>query len=238
MFRTSSRLIALVLFALPTFSAWAYLPLRYSPLDAYVHNKPGSGPKQVVVVRDGKVQATANLEYNSNGLLAKETYTNASGQTGGTTVYIYDGHRLVQEKTIDAKGKLSALKEFAYSAEGLSLMRVKDGSGNMLVEQRYVLKGGRIVQATQSVGGEEHFRLEYATHGPTLLKVLRDDGKEIGRITFTYKNGKVAERIRKQREQEERCRYEYDGQGRVTSYIYEETNAGKWREVKRVRLVY
>ena len=228
---------ALLLLA-PLSHVGAYLPLRYSPLDAYVRGARGRGPAKVTVRNGSRVLATAVLSYDSSGRLSKEVYTNPAGRGGGTTTYSYQGTQLVREETRDAKGALTNVKEFTYVSGGLDLMRVRDPGGATLIEQRFTTRGGRILQARQVVGGDERFALEYTGDRPVLLRVMREDGKEIGRISYSYVGGLVSERIRLQGERKERCRYLYDKQGRLESYVYEEPNGKGWKEVKRIEFSY
>ena len=217
----------------------AYLPLRYSPLDAYVQGAVGRGPTKVTVRQGSKIVATAQLSYDASGRLSKETYEGATGAAGGTTTYVYQAKRLVREETRNAKGTLTNVKEFSYAAGGLDLMRVRDPAGAVLIEQRFTSRDGRILQAKQVTGGEESFRLEYKGERPVLLRVMREDGKEIGRITYRYgSRGQVEERLRIQGDRTERCRYIYDSRGRLLAYVYEEPEKKGWKEVRRIEFSY
>ncbi len=232
-------LIVPALLAGPFTGLGAYLPLRYSPLDSYVERPAAGGPKKVLVREAGKVIATAILEYDSTGRLLKEVYQRAEGRGSGTTLYIYDGTRLAREETRDAKGVVTTVKEFAYGSGGLDRMLVRDPAGTTLIEQRFTSRQGKIQQAKQVIGGDEQFLLEYTDGRPTLLRVLRDDGKEIGRIAYRYgAGGRVEERIREQGDRKERCRYTYDRTGRLDAYVYEEPQGKGWKEIRRIELVY
>ena len=240
-FFSVSRIVSgLAVFIFFSSSLLAYMPGRYSPLDQFVLRNSKERPTSLSVVINGQQVQVARFYYNNSGRLTREVYAGKDGITQGQTKYNYKDGKLIGESLYNKKEELVENRVFSYDRHGLIAMRVFNKDKQLIINQFINSEKNRIISGRQVNGKQtDRFFIRYEKNRPVLMKVLREDGKLISKVTFTYsKSGALKERIRDQNDSLSRCVYKYQAGGKLESYSYYTKVEGKWVLTKTLVLNY
>ncbi|MCB1306842.1 MAG: hypothetical protein KDK30_01620 [Leptospiraceae bacterium] len=221
---------------------WAYQPLAWSPLDAYIAGTGETAGPRALEVRDaeGQIIETARFQYDGAGHLVREEYFDARNVSQGFSQYEYAGGRLVKEILRNASAVELVRKEFEYDSNGrLNTMSVFNKDGERIQTQTYTYSSEHIVSGTEQNSGEQlRFLVSYNADRPREI-AIKDGEATISEISILYdEQGRVSQRIRKQPNQTNRFVYDYDNQNRVTGYEYQHASGDDWVTNKVARFVY
>lgn len=161
---------------------------------------------------DGSPMQDIRYEYDLKGNLARMTSYNGNRVlTQCTYTYDHSGNRLM-ESEFGSGGELLSRIAYTYDTEGVLTAEVyylEDGSVSHRYD--YIYDGdGRLTEKVQSAGDAVSFRTVY-TYNP---------------------DGTPAEEVRSRRDGSvtSRTEYQYDGAGRPTKTLYDNTGEGYWVE--------
>ena len=233
---------------------WAYQPLQWSPINAYILKEQSrNGPRGIKVLDPkGELIAKTLYEYNSSGRVVKEIYYNAKAQKTGYSEYRYKDGLLREERLLDLSGKVFSITRFFYDPQSklksLKIYGVK-GKGEkkeLKLEQNYYYSGKRLTGGIEIIGGKERQRNSFQIfYEGEKVKRLLFHAKGIGKILeiiYHYdKEQKLRERVRHifLEKKVSRCIYHYDEREELKEYKYRNKGAGgKWRDERHVILLY
>ena len=101
----------LVLLFIFSHQLYAYTPGKWSHIDKYILGLSKNGPyKEIVKNPKGEIIFTAEYEYDKDGFLIKEKYTDNNNQSNGETQYTYEKGRLTKEELFTSKQELQEKK--------------------------------------------------------------------------------------------------------------------------------
>lgn len=131
----------------------------------------------------------AEYEYNSDGKLISETYSDKEGKGDGKTTFRYTDGLVSSEEVYDNGGHLVERKDFQFKGRALKKMNIKDGEGRLLIVYSIESDGEGNVFAAEGKNLEtkdnESFRFQMDPKRPNVqIQYLTDDKKrDSGRFT-------------------------------------------------------
>lgn len=230
----------LILFAALPGQLFAYQPVKWNPLDTYIAEGKKDGPKSMTVLDgSGKELQKAIYEYTESGRLVREKYFK-DGKADGETLYRYENGKLVEERLVDAAGKLVERQVFLYDSDGLISIEVQDNSGKILLRNVFERKSSQIVGGLEiSSETSDRYRLKYEGERLVEVTVLDDQGQSLSTVAYLYDTkGRLTERKKIQNENQSRCVVDYNGHDRIKSYRYLNQEGTKWVTEKQFLLSY
>ena len=216
-----------------------YNPARWSPLAPYIVEDGHSGPT-LIVARNEKDEITekALLKYDERGRLIEEVYYDANGDKKGRTVFEYEGGLPVSEKLYDKADKLLSSEVRTYRSQKLYSINYLDASGSSTLTHTFSYAPNQI-KGTEKAGKDtDSFTIEL-NQGQIQKVHFGTSQDEIAKIDFEYnKAGHLILRTRTSAGATERCRHEYDSNGRLKSYTYEIKSGDRWVKSRSLELKY
>lgn len=136
-----------------------------------------------------------NYEYNPQGQLIKKEIRDEDGELGESTVYVYDGEKLLQETSYDEEGKMTEDIEIEYNEAGQAVIRHEyrpldkvpfrfdfeyDEQGNRNVVKRFN-SSGKILERISFVYDDKGRTLQMKEETPTSTRIHDYHFDEFGR---------------------------------------------------------
>lgn len=218
----------------------AYQPIRYSPLDVYVLNPNGKGPRSLQIYNSRGVKTkTAHMQYDARGRLLKEIFFDSKGKKEGESRFVYTDAGPVKEELYNASGKLLTIKVFTYQGKQIKEMRVLDTEGRLELRQTFRYKHARLIAGQESNGtGMLKFSVSYANQRPTRIEIRNDTNRVLSSIQYSYDSkGILLERTRKQSGSTHKFIYTYSA-GKVAYYELLELTRDGWRKIRKIQYIY
>lgn len=229
-----------------SFPILGYTPGKWSHKDAYLFKKIKKVPsKEIVRNGEGQVVYVAEYEYNSDGKLITETYSDKEGKGDGKTSFRYTDGLLSSEEVYDNGGHLVERKDFQFKGRSLKKMNVKDGEGRLLIVYSIESDGEGNVFAAEGKNLEtkdnESFRFQIDPKHPNVqIQYLTDDKKKgLGEIHFKFDaKGNLVEREFFQGETRRVHKLKYKADGSLETHSFHVKQGDNWILEKTHVLVY
>ena len=118
-------------------------------------------------------------------------------------------------------------------------MKIYDEKRQLVIDRTYTRSGRNVLKGQDMVGeNKDMFLIRYKRNKPQTMSIQKEDGKEIGRVTFIYRGRRIVSRIREHNGDRYKCTYRYNRRGKIVAYSYYIMANGKWVLTKTLRLIY
>jgi antitoxin component YwqK of YwqJK toxin-antitoxin module len=225
-------------------SVFAYNPGKWSHLDKYVMGLEKNGPKQETVKNaEGKIIYKASYEYDEEGRLIKEVYTDGSGAPDGETVYQYDKNRVISEQLFSKQG-LQEKKIFKYNSKGdLKEIIIYNAEG------KEILRCIVTYMWNEQVGeGEikwikdkesEYFSTKRESATVYNQEIFDTKKKSVANVKYILdSNGKIIKRENVQSNTKRMSEIQYSPDGKISSFNFSVYQENEWKAIKTHELQY
>jgi YD repeat-containing protein len=101
----------------------------------YTYDGDGNKLTQVILNQDGTVSWETLYTYAKNGLLRESNRFHSDGRLEERYMYKYEGNRKVEEKSIDAEGKVRWVTKYEYDKHGNPTGRVDEDKCFLMPEE-------------------------------------------------------------------------------------------------------
>ncbi|MCZ8341619.1 MAG: hypothetical protein O9301_01185 [Leptospira sp.] len=236
----------LIFFLCSVFAVWGYTPGKWSHKDIYIFQKNKKGPsKEIVRNNEGTVIYVAEYQYNEEGKLEIETYSDKEGKGDGKTIYRYTESRISSEDVYDEQGTLITQKGFLYKGSTLKKVTIKSLEDKATVTYNLETNNEGNVIAGDSRSNEskdvDSFRFSLDPKRPNvqIQKFLDEKNKTLGEILFKYDaKGQLVEREFLQGENKRVHKLKYRPDGLLDSHSFHVKQGESWILEKTHVLVY
>lgn len=236
----------LIFFLCSFFVVWGYTPGKWSHKDVYIFQKNKKGPsKEIVRNNEGTVIYVAEYQYNEDGRLELETYSDKEGKADGKTIYRYTEGRISSEDVYDDKGNLNSQKSFQYKGNLLKKVTIKLPEDKTSVTYTLETDNEGNVIAGESRSNESkdidlfRFSLDPKRPNVQIQKFLDEKNKTLGEIHFKYDaKGQLVEREFFQGENKRVHKLKYRPDGLLDSHSFHVKQGDSWILEKTHVLVY
>ncbi|MCB1141285.1 MAG: hypothetical protein H7A24_01150 [Leptospiraceae bacterium] len=226
-------------------SVFSYTPGKWSPMDKNLMGYERFGPKEEVVKNsEGKIVYTARYEYNEEGKLIKETYTNSEGKEDGRTLYDYVNGKLNSEEIHDQNG-LQERRVFKYSFNGELKEIILYGTGGEEKQRCKVVHMKEELITEAVIRWKEHKETEYfnmkkdPNENVWVQDIMDEKKKNMGTVRYIFDDsGKLIRRENVQNSYRRASEIKYDSSGKIIEFSYSVLDAGNWKVLKTHHLVY
>lgn len=239
--RNPLRIILVALLAGCAAPVFAFQPVRWAPMDAYILKPIPGGPKSVQVLSPkGTLLSSARFVYNGAGRLIEERFSGSDGATGGSNYYKYEEGLLKEERLVGADNKVISRTKFIYKKQQLVGMEQFDRDHKLISRQDYTYRDGVIIRGVETTGAQkDQFQLEYRDQKQITLTVKSSKHGRLAYIVYKYdEQGRIKQRVRESFGNFSRCDYVYDAQGRIEAYAYYNRINGNWKREKKLKYSY
>ncbi|MDF3820925.1 hypothetical protein P3G55_13495 [Leptospira sp. 96542] len=236
----------LVFFTLLSLPLLGYSPGKWSHKDTYLFKKHKTGPnKEIVRNSEGQVVYVAEYEYNEDGKMTQEIYSDKEGKGDGKTIFRYTDGILSSEEIYDQTGTLIEKKTFQYKGNVLRKMVVKSSSGHE--EITYTLQtdtDGNVISGEGRAPGSKEIEAFKFTQDPKktniqIQNLLDDKGRSLGEVRFKYDGkGNLVEREFLQGSVHRIHKLKYRSDGNLESHSFHVKQGENWLLEKTHVLVY
>lgn len=222
-------------------------PGKWSHMDRYVLGYEKNGPvKEIVRNTEGKVTYIAEYDYDSEGKLVKEKYSDKDGKSDGETIFIYEKNKVVAEELYNSEKVLKEKRKYKYNSNGgLAEIDLYSGEGKLLVKSIIHSFSNGLVTEAETVWAEnketESFAIKKDEKLPNVYnQSIFDDNKKLtAEVKYTYdKNGKLQQRENLQGNQIRLNKLSYNGLGKLDSFSFHVKQGEKWNLLKTHHLIY
>lgn len=237
------KIIFALLILLST-SIYSYNPGKWSPLDKYVMGLEKNGPKKEIVKNgEGQIIYTASYEYDEEGRLSKEVYTDSGGGADGETIYQYEKNRIISEELFSKQG-LQEKKIFKYTVKGdLKEIIVYGADGKEIV--RCIVNS---MWNEQIADGEikwikdkesEYFSMKKESATVFNQEILDTKKKQVATVRYILDtSGRLIKRENIQTNTKRMSEIQYQENGKVKSFSFSVFVDNDWKTVKTHELEY
>lgn len=227
-------------------SLFAINPGKWSYLDKFVIGDEKFGPSgETVANAEGKVVYSAKYEYNTEGKLVKETYTNEAGEFDGELNYIYENGRVISEELLDKEKELKEKKTYSYLLNSiLKEINISRGEGKDYIKCKVLAMDKDLITNAETTRLEEkiteHFIIKKDSKDPNNFsqEVYEEKKKLISSIKFFFSEGKLMKRESVQGNLKRMQTFEYDEKGRLIRFTFHVKQNEDWIPVKTHTYTY
>ncbi len=237
----------LILFLIGFFSNFAYTPGKWSVFDKYSLGSEKNGPTaETVKNKSDQVLYSATYEYDSNGKLSSEKYTNSKGEPDGNTKYTYENNKLIKEELFSAAGDLVESKNFYYNLKDtLKEVKINLVSSGKTIRYRIFSMNKDFTNECETRWEDENTVESFSTKKDILeenvwiQEVFDERKKQIGEIKFFYdKDKRLLKRENSQASQKRLQTFAYGENGKLISFAFHVKQDENWLLIKTHYLSY
>jgi hypothetical protein len=224
----------------------AYTPGKWSYKDQFTLYKGAKGPsKEIIRNGEGIVTYVAEYEYDEDGRLVQETYSDKEGKSDGRTRFVYKDGLLVAEESYGANDVLVEKKEFFYKTQYLKKLTTRSGDGSILIQYNLTTdKDGSVISGegkSAEANDIEAFKFSIDPKRPNVqIQTLLDDKKKaLGEVHFKFDaKGNLVEREFFQGEARRVHKLKYRSDGLLESFSFHVKQGESWVVDKTHTLFY
>lgn len=226
---------------------FAFTPGKWSHMDRYVLGFEKNGPiKEIVRNTEGKVTYTAEYEYDSEGKLVKEKYSDKDGKSDGETIFIYEKNKVTVEELYNSEKALKERKKYKYNSNGdLNEIELYSGEGKLLVKSKIHSLSNGLVTEAETVWADNKETESFAIKKDDKVQnvfnqsIFDDKKKLTAEVKYTYdKNGKLQQRENFQGNQLRLNKLTYNNIGKLDNFSFHVKQGDKWSLLKTHYLLY
>lgn len=226
---------------------FSFTPGKWSHMDKYILGLEKNGPiKEIVRNTEGKVTYTAEYEYDVEGKLVKETYSDKDGKSDGETLFFYEKTKVASEELYNSDKILKEKKKYKYNMAGnLIEIELYSGDGKLQIKSKiHSVNNGLITEAetiwvdnkeTESFAIKKDDKIQNVYN----QEIFNDKKKLTAEVKYTYdKNGKLQQRENFQGNQLRLNRLTYNNIGKLENFSFHVKQGDKWNLLKTHYLLY
>ena len=172
---------------------------KYDPMVAYKRvfvQRNGPKKEKIVIAQTNEVIASALYFYNDKNQLLEARYY-LKDKPDGKTVYRYNARGLKEETSYDDSGRLVEKIRYRMDKKGNTLSyQVLDEK----ITWNFIYKAGELQSGKRYFKGEltEYFVFTSKKHKKQIIQSLfTNENKQIGSVKYSYKKGRITQRIKK-----------------------------------------
>jgi hypothetical protein len=216
-------------------------------MDRYTLGNEKNGPSsEVVKNKNGQILYTAKYEYDANGKLLKEVFTNSKNEADGEVKYIYDKNLLITEELFANNGELLETKTFNYTSSGkLRDITVKKNADKATIRYRIYGMNKEMITECESKWEEENYSESFSTRKDAtkenlfIQEIFDEKKKQIGVIKiYLDKNNQIEKRENIQFNQTRMQTITYDEKLKVLSFSFFVKQEENWQLMKTHYFIY
>lgn len=219
----------------------AFTPGKWSYLDKFTIGKEKNGPiSEIVKNKSGQVLYSASYEYNPNGKLIREKFSNSKSEFDGEILYTYESDKLVLEELYSPAKELIEKKQFFYNQkEVLKEVEVTFISTGKKIKHRIFSMNKEMVIDCETRWEEantvETFSTRKESLQPNVLnqEIFDDKLKQVALIkTFLDKDGRIEKRENHQPNTKKQQVFTYDENSKLVSISFHVKQDENWQPTK------